>query len=114
MPLEINRLTNDGIGASYMSLNPRYNILTKNCQHLVEQMVKEVCDGKVISQWKLSEELARSAPKIGLYVMIARLAADVLDGKKSVDSKTVIRDIKFIKGLRDLEKQKSQGKKKDD
>jgi hypothetical protein len=77
-------------------------------------MVKEICDGKVITQWKLSEELARVAPRIGLYVMIVRLASDVLDRKKSVDSKTVIRDIKFIKSLHELDKDRSQGRKKGD
>lgn len=87
-----------------MANRPKYNVLTNNCQTLVEDMVKELCDGKIITQWKLDQELARAAPKIGLYVMIARLAADVLGGKRTLDSATAVRDMDFIKSLRDLDR----------
>ncbi|KAI1768827.1 hypothetical protein GGR53DRAFT_312490 [Hypoxylon sp. FL1150] len=91
---EIQRL-----GAEHMTLHPRYNLLSSNCQDLVESLVKNVCNGKVISQAKLSEELALASPKIALDLMVARLRSRVETLDEHEDSDTVKGDVDVIKVL---------------
>ena len=72
-----------------MELNPRYHLLSNNCQHLVDTLVKELCNGKVISQAKLDEELSLASPKIARDLMIARLRSKMDVGGESEDSTSV-------------------------
>ncbi|KAK7712951.1 hypothetical protein SLS64_001441 [Diaporthe eres] len=41
----------------YISEHPRYNLFEANCQNLAEALVMELCNGKVISQSNLGEEV---------------------------------------------------------
>ncbi|ORY68184.1 uncharacterized protein BCR38DRAFT_422359 [Pseudomassariella vexata] len=87
------------LGMNHMALNPRYHLLKNNCQTLVEDLVKELCDGGHISQSMLSEELNKISPKMALDLMTARLRSKVDDGDEKDDSKTVEEDVAVIKGL---------------
>ncbi|KAI1082941.1 hypothetical protein F5B20DRAFT_530916 [Whalleya microplaca] len=89
------------LGISFMSLHPRYNLLSNNCQDLVENLVKEVCNGKVISQAKLSEELSLASPKIALDLMVARFRSKTKESCEKDDSKTVKEELDIIKELWD-------------
>ena len=82
-----------------MTLNPRYHLLSSNCQHLVETLVKDLCDGKVISQAKLNEELALASPKIARDLLVARLRSKVDVAGEREDSETVQEDVRSIKQL---------------
>ncbi|OTB08654.1 hypothetical protein M426DRAFT_316660 [Hypoxylon sp. CI-4A] len=88
------------LGAGHMALHPRYHLLTSNCQDMVESLVKQLCNGKIISQAKLSEELSLASPKIALDLMVARLRSriEVLDEHE--DSDAVQEDVDIIKRLR--------------
>ncbi|KAJ4181066.1 PPPDE domain-containing protein [Fusarium falciforme] len=77
------------LGRHHMELNPRYHLLSNNCQHLVDTLVKELCNGKVISQAKLDEELSLASPKIARDLMIARLRSKMDVGGESEDSPSV-------------------------
>ncbi|KAI1393728.1 uncharacterized protein F4822DRAFT_22309 [Hypoxylon trugodes] len=87
------------LGAAHMALHPRYNLLTSNCQDMAESLVKQMCNGKLISQAKLREELALASPKIALDLMVARLRSriEVLDEHEESDA--VKADMDIIKGL---------------
>ncbi|KAI1457700.1 hypothetical protein F4805DRAFT_427881 [Annulohypoxylon moriforme] len=87
------------LGLHHMALHPRYNLLTSNCQDLAESLVKQLCDGKVISQAKLSEELSLASPKLALDLMVARLRSKVEISKEHENSETVKEDMDIIKGL---------------
>ncbi|KAI1450962.1 hypothetical protein F5Y02DRAFT_366484 [Annulohypoxylon stygium] len=87
------------LGLHHMALHPRYNLLTSNCQDLAESLVKQLCDGKVISQAKLSEELSLASPKLALDLMVARLRSKVEISKEHENSETVQEDMDIIKGL---------------
>ncbi|KAF3064401.1 hypothetical protein GL218_01587 [Daldinia childiae] len=87
------------IGANHMSVHPRYNLLTSNCQDMAESLVRELCDGKIISQAKLSEELSLVSPKIALDLMVARLRSKIEVLDEHEDSDTVKADMDTIKGL---------------
>lgn len=82
-----------------MVLHPRYNLLTDNCQDMAESLVKSLCNGKIISQAKLREELSLASPKIALDLMVARLKSkiEILDERE--DSDTVKEDVDIIKDL---------------
>jgi hypothetical protein len=82
-----------------MSSNPRYHLLDNNCQHLVEVLVKELCDGAHVSQAKLSEELSLVSPKIALDLMVARLRSKIDVKKEHEESEGVKEDVDLIKGL---------------
>lgn len=82
-----------------MTLHPRYNLLSSNCQDLVENLVKQVCNGRLISQAKLSEELSLASPKIALDLMVARLRSKVETLDEHEDSDTVQGDMDVIKVL---------------
>ncbi|KAI7783932.1 hypothetical protein LA080_010957 [Diaporthe eres] len=45
------------IASRYISEHPRYNLFEANCQNLAEALVVELCNGKVISQSNLGEEV---------------------------------------------------------
>ncbi|XXH05068.1 hypothetical protein Hte_011492 [Hypoxylon texense] len=87
------------LGAEHMTLHPRYNLLSSNCQDLVESLVKQVCEGRMISQAKLSEELALASPKIALDLMVARLRSKIEVLDEHEDSDTVKDDVDLIKVL---------------
>ncbi|KAI0007471.1 hypothetical protein F4779DRAFT_591821 [Xylariaceae sp. FL0662B] len=89
------------LGVRFMTLHPRYKLLSNNCQDLVENLVKEVCDGKVISQAKLSEELSLASPKIALDLMVARFRSKREGSGDTEDSKTVKEELEIIKELWD-------------
>ena len=85
-----------------MALNPRYRLLSSNCQHLVETLVKDLCNGKVISQAKLDEELALASPKIVRDLVVARLRSKVEVAGEKEDSESVQGDVDLIKKLGDM------------
>ncbi|KAF7552064.1 hypothetical protein G7Z17_g4587 [Cylindrodendrum hubeiense] len=60
------------LGLAHMALHPKYRLLSNNCQHLVETLVKALCNGKVISQAKLEEELSLASPKIARDLIVAK------------------------------------------
>lgn len=80
-----------------MALNPRYSLLSNNCQHLVEVMVKELCNGKVISQAKLDEELSLASSKIARDLIVARLRSKLDVGGENEDSPSVM---EYLEALR--------------
>lgn len=84
-----------------MALNPRYHLLSSNCQHLVESLVKDLCNGRVISQAKLDEELALASPKIARDLIVARLRSKVDVRGEKEDSETVKEDVDLIRQLWD-------------
>ncbi|OTA66424.1 hypothetical protein K449DRAFT_430732 [Hypoxylon sp. EC38] len=86
-------------GANHMTLHPHYHLLTSNCQDLAESLVKQLCDGKIISQAKLSEELSLASPKIALNLMVARLRSKIEILELHEDSDTIKEDMDVIKGL---------------
>jgi len=45
------------LASRYISEHPRYNLFEANCQNLAEALVVELCNGKVISQSNLGEEV---------------------------------------------------------
>jgi hypothetical protein len=65
---------------------------------MVEKLVKDICNNKVISKQKLSEELVIAGPRIGIYMMVAKVAANVFGGTNLSDS-SVARDMGIIKKL---------------
>ncbi|KAF4983959.1 hypothetical protein FZEAL_751 [Fusarium zealandicum] len=77
------------LGRQHMSLNPRYRLLSNNCQHLVETLVRELCNGKMISQAKLEEELSLASPKIARDLIASRLRSKLDVGGESEDSPAV-------------------------
>ncbi|KAJ9133505.1 hypothetical protein NKR19_g9026 [Coniochaeta hoffmannii] len=87
------------LATEYTRANPRYNVFTNNCQNMVEKLVKDICNNKVISRQKLSEELVVASPRIGLYLMVAKVAANVFVGDTSLNDSSVARDLNIIKGL---------------
>lgn len=65
------------LGAEHLAAHPRYNLLNSNCQDMVEILVKQLCEGRTISQGKLKQELAAISPKIALDLMVARFRSRV-------------------------------------
>lgn len=82
-----------------MTSNPRYHLLENNCQHLVEALVSELCNGAHVEQEKLSEELKHVSPKIAMDLMVARLRSRVDDKNEHEDSAEVKEDVDVLKGL---------------
>ncbi|KAI2472032.1 hypothetical protein F4781DRAFT_385040 [Annulohypoxylon bovei var. microspora] len=87
------------LGLHHMALHPRYNLLTSNCQDLAESLVRQLCDGKVISQAKLKEELSLVSPKLALDLMVARLRSKVETSEEHEENETVEEDMNIIEGL---------------
>ena len=90
-----------------MAVNPRYNLLSNNCQTLVESLVKLLCDGTAISEPMLEQELAALSPKITSDLMVARLRSklDTVHGDSDADADAkadragVKEDVDIIKAL---------------
>lgn len=87
------------VGFRHMSSNPRYHLLENNCQHLVEALVAELCNGAHVEQAKLSEELKEVSPKIAMDLMAARLRSRIDDKKEHEDSENVKEDVAVLKSL---------------
>ncbi|KAH7165260.1 hypothetical protein EDB81DRAFT_877650 [Dactylonectria macrodidyma] len=82
------------LGLAHMALNPNYRLLSNNCQHLVDSLVKELCNGKVISQAKLEEELSLASPKIARDLIVAKFrsrkeAKKLKEENEDSDSETI-------------------------
>lgn len=80
-----------------MAVHPRYNLLTNNCQNLVETMVRLLCDGKMISQAMLNEELSLISPKIARDLMVARLRSKLDASNENEEPDDVKEDVDVIK-----------------
>ncbi|KAI1103785.1 hypothetical protein F4804DRAFT_309187 [Jackrogersella minutella] len=87
------------LGLNHMTLHPRYHLLSSNCQDLVESLVKQLCNGRMISQAKLGEELSLISPRIALDLMVARLRSKIEVLEEHEDSDTVKEDMVVIKKL---------------
>lgn len=85
------------IGQHHIGLNPRYKLLSNNCQHLVDSLVKELCNGKVISQAKLDEELSLASPKIARDLLVGRIRSKMDVGGESEDSPSIKEHLEAIK-----------------
>ncbi|KUI54870.1 hypothetical protein VP1G_02281 [Cytospora mali] len=76
------------IAAAFIASHPRYNLFNNNCQHLAEGLVRELCDGKIISQANLGEEVKMLSTKISsVLLMKMHLDRDALRELRS-DIKT--------------------------
>lgn len=84
-------------GLNFIAIHPRYNLLTNNCQNLVESLVKLLCDGKVISQPMLNEELSLLSPKIARDLMVARLRSKLDASNEDEEREDVKEDADIIK-----------------
>lgn len=62
-------------------------------------MVRELCDGKMISQAKLEEEIRLISPKIARDLMVARLRSKLEREDQKEDSELVQNDVFTIKEL---------------
>ncbi|CAF3653325.1 unnamed protein product [Fusarium graminearum] len=85
------------IGNRHIGRNPRYSLLSNNCQHLVDSLVKELCNGKVISQAKLDEELSLASPKIARDLLVGRIRSKMDGGGESEDSPSIKEHLEAIK-----------------
>ncbi|WZH47658.1 uncharacterized protein QYS62_008814 [Fusarium acuminatum] len=85
------------IGHRHIGLNPRYRLLSNNCQHLVDSLVKELCNGKVISQAKLDEELSLVSPKLARDLIVGRIRSKMDVGGESEDSPSIKEHLDAIK-----------------
>lgn len=86
-------------GEGFIAANKRYNLLSNNCQHLTENLVKELCNGKMISQAKLEEEIRLISPKIARDLMVTRLRSKLEKEDQKEDSESVQNDVFTIKEL---------------
>ena len=87
-----------------MAVNPRYNLISNNCQTLVESLVRMLCDGTAISEPMLNEELSAISPKLTRDLMVARLrskmdaatgdSASGADADAATDAAAVRPDVK--------------------
>jgi len=87
------------LGEQFIAANKRYNLLSNNCQHLTENLIKELCNGRMISQAKLEEEIRLVSPKIARDLMVARLRSKMEKGEQMEDSESVQHDVLTIKEL---------------
>jgi hypothetical protein len=78
-------------------MNPRYRLLSNNCQHLVDSLVKELCNGKVINQAKLDEELSLASPKLARDLIVGRIRSKMDVGGESEDSPSIKEHLEAIK-----------------
>lgn len=86
-------------GENFIAANQRYKLTSNNCQHLAEAMVKDLCNGKMISQAKLDEELRLVSPKMARDLMVAKLRSRLEKDEERKDSDSVNRDVDTIKDL---------------
>lgn len=87
------------LGARHMALHPRYNLLTSNCQDMAEDLVRQICNGRIIGLVKLREELSLASPKLALDLVVARLRSKIEVSKEHEDSDGVKEDLDTIKKL---------------
>ncbi|KAF9693823.1 hypothetical protein EKO04_008283 [Ascochyta lentis] len=87
------------LGEHFIAENKRYSLLSNNCQHLTENLVKELCNGKMISQAKLEEEIRLVSPKIARDLMVAKLRSKLEKEDQREDSESVQSDVFTIKEL---------------
>lgn len=72
------------VAANFISNHPRYNLFSNNCQHLAEQLVRSLCDGKCISQANLGVEAKMLSTKLSSTILMkTHLDADALRQLKS-------------------------------
>lgn len=78
-------MTDYSVAASkYISDHPRYNLFSNNCQHLAEELVKALCNGKVISQANLGVEAKMLSTKLSSTILMkVHLKPDALRELKS-------------------------------
>lgn len=93
-----------------MTSNPRYHLLENNCQHLVEALVAELCNGAHVEQAKLSEELEHVSPKIAMDMMASSLRSRIDVKNEGEDSEGVKEDVDVLKSL--LKLYESHGSRK--
>ncbi|KAJ4983601.1 hypothetical protein SVAN01_10920 [Stagonosporopsis vannaccii] len=87
------------LGEHFIAANKRYNLLSNNCQHLTENLIKELCNGKMISQAKLEEEIRLLSPKIARDLMVTRLRSKLEKEDQKEDSESVQNDVFTMKEL---------------
>ena len=96
-----------------MTLHPKYHLLDSNCQHLVEELVRQLCDGKALGQAKLSEELSVASPRIARDLVVERLRTklDALDKQEgsAEESADVKEDVETIKTLHRVATEREMG-----
>lgn len=95
----IDRTLMYNAGEHFIAANKRYNLLSNNCQHLTENLIRELCNGKMISQAKLEEEIRLISPKIARDLMVARLRSKLEKEDQKEDSESVQHDVFTIKEL---------------
>ncbi|KXJ94860.1 hypothetical protein Micbo1qcDRAFT_193917 [Microdochium bolleyi] len=98
------------LGHKHMTSNPRYHLLENNCQHLVEALVAELCNGAHVEQAKLSEELEHVSPRIAMDLMAARLHSRMDVKNEKEDSEGVKEDVDVLKSLLKLYEKSSRKK----
>lgn len=86
------------LGETHMALNPKYSLLESNCQHLAETLMKALCDGRIVSQHKLDEELKMVSPKMAMDMMMNKLdfRLDGPDSKGAEHSDEVKNEVNII------------------
>ncbi|KAI0017398.1 hypothetical protein F4780DRAFT_782371 [Xylariomycetidae sp. FL0641] len=94
------------LGYGHIAAHPRYNLLSSNCQTLVEDLVKELCNGQVISEAKLSEELHKASPRIARDLMVAKLKSTLERREGKNKQKEVDEDVNIIKKLEGMMKKR--------
>lgn len=87
------------LGEGFIAANKRYNLLSNNCQHLTENLIRELCNGKMINQAKLEEEIRLISPKIARDLMVSRLRSKLEKEDQKEDSESVQHDVFTIKEL---------------
>ncbi|KZM25229.1 uncharacterized protein EKO05_0007386 [Ascochyta rabiei] len=87
------------LGEHFIAENKRYSLLSNNCQHLTENLIKELCNGRMISQAKLEEEIRLVSPKIARDLMVAKLRSKLEREDQKEDSESVQSDVFTIKEL---------------
>ncbi|PSR90652.1 hypothetical protein BD289DRAFT_365811 [Coniella lustricola] len=72
------------LAARFIAENPRYSLFSNNCQHLAEQLVRDLCDGKVISQANLGIEAKMLSTRLSSAILMkAHLDSEALRHIKS-------------------------------
>ncbi|PSN63407.1 hypothetical protein BS50DRAFT_637900 [Corynespora cassiicola Philippines] len=87
------------LGEHFIAMNKRYNLLSNNCQHLTENLIRELCNGKMITQSKLEQEIRLISPKIASDMMVAKLRSKLEKEDQRDDSESVQNDIFTLKEL---------------
>lgn len=65
-----NDQSNRLAASKFISANPKYNLFSNNCQHLTEELVKDLCNGKVISQANLGKEVKGISTKLSSVLLM--------------------------------------------